>query len=107
MTAPDPIGQLYSTIQARKGADPADSYTASLLAKGPEKCAQKLGEEAVETVIAAGRQDRAEIISESADLIYHLLVLLASFDIKPSDVYAELENRQGQSGHEEKAGRSG
>lgn len=100
------LDALFDVIAARKGSDPGASYTASLLAKGPLKCAQKLGEEAVETVIAASSGDRSGAISESADLLYHWLVLCASMDIDPRDVYSELARREGTSGHAEKAARS-
>ncbi len=99
---------LFSIISDRKGDDPDKSYTASLFAKGVSKCAEKLGEEAVETVIAAVEattSDKKSVISESADLLYHWLVLMAALDIEPSDVYAELARREGTSGHAEKASR--
>ena len=99
---------LFSIISDRKGDDPEKSYTASLIAKGVNKCAEKLGEEAVETVIAAvgaGASDKKSVISESADLLYHWLVLMAALDIDPAEVYAELARREGTSGHTEKAGR--
>tara|TARA_R110000787_G_scaffold20590_11_gene61262 strand:- start:460 stop:813 length:354 start_codon:yes stop_codon:yes gene_type:complete len=107
--APDGLAldALYATVAARKGADPAESYTARLYARGTPKIAQKLGEEAVETVIAALSGDRAETIKESADLLYHLLVLLADAGIAPAEVYAELERREGVSGLAEKASRPG
>ena len=100
------LDQLFATIAARKGADAAASYTARLLAGGTPLCAQKLGEEAVETVIAATRGDAGATIAESADLLYHWLVLLAALDIDPADVYAELARREGRSGLDEKAARS-
>lgn len=105
-TKADQLDALFKTISARKSDDPASSYTASLLARGPLKCAQKLGEEAVETVIAASTSNRPEIVKESADLLYHWLVLLGSLDIDPSEVYAELARREGVSGHAEKAARN-
>lgn len=101
------LDALYGVIAARKGSDPESSYTASLLSKGVAKCAQKLGEEAVETVIAATSGDDKAAVAESADLLYHWLVLLASLDIDPAEVYAELARREGTSGHDEKAGRPG
>jgi phosphoribosyl-ATP pyrophosphohydrolase len=101
----DPLDTLESTIRARRGADPASSYTASLFAKGRGKIAQKLGEEAVETVIAA-TSDPAKIVPEAADLLFHLLVLLADADVRLDDVRAELTRREGVSGHDEKAARS-
>ncbi|MGZ0189536.1 MAG: phosphoribosyl-ATP diphosphatase [Alphaproteobacteria bacterium] len=88
------LDRLYAVIASRKGADPASSYTASLFDKGIAKIAQKVGEEAVETVIdgVAGEQDR--LISESADLLYHLLVLWAARDVEPDAVWAELAKRE-------------
>ncbi len=100
------LDDLFDVIKSRKGQDPSSSYTARLLAKGTEKCAQKLGEEAVELVIAATTNNRTELVTESADLLYHWLVLLAERDIAPEDVYAELARREGVSGLDEKAARS-
>jgi phosphoribosyl-ATP pyrophosphohydrolase len=102
MTALD---RLATTIQSRKGADPETSWTAKLLSKGPEKCAEKFGEEAVEAIIEAVKGDRDRLTSEAADVLYHLLVMLASRDITLEDVLAELERREGVSGIAEKAGR--
>ena len=99
------LDQLFTTIAARKGADASQSYTAKLLAAGVEKCAAKFGEEAIETVIAAIRQDKAELAKESADVLYHLLVLWAASGITPDDVYAVLRAREGTSGLAEKASR--
>ncbi len=101
----DPLDRLAATIRDRRGADPASSYVASLFARGRPKIAQKLGEEAVETVIAAMAQPD-KIVSEAADLIFHLLVLLADADVTLDDVRAELVRREGVSGHTEKAARS-
>ena len=101
----DPLAALEATIRARRGADPSSSYTASLFAKGRAKIAQKLGEEAVETVIAA-TSDPAKIVPEAADLLYHLLVLLADAGLSLADVRAELARREGVSGLAEKAGRT-
>ena len=100
------IESLYETILSRKGADPQSSYTASLFAKGTAKIAQKVGEEAVETCIEALQGDKEKIKAESADLLYHLMVLWADQDIKPEDVFAILEQRNGTSGHDEKAARA-
>ena len=100
------IESLYETILSRKGADPQSSYTASLFAKGTAKIAQKVGEEAVETCIEALQGDKEKICQESADLLYHLLVLWADQEIKPEDVFAILEQRNGTSGHDEKAARA-
>ena len=85
-----------------RGADPATSYTAKLLHRGVGQCAKKLGEEAVETVIAAMSQKRKDIVGESADLMFHLLVLWADAGIRPQDVWAELARREGMSGLDEK-----
>lgn len=89
--------------RGRSGAD--DSWTAKLFAKGPERAAKKMGEEAVEAVIAAVKGDRGELVSETADLLYHLTVVLALADIPLAEVMAELERRTGQSGIAEKASR--
>ncbi len=99
------IDRLFATIASRKGADPKSSYTAKLLAEGVEKCAKKLGEEATETVIAAVGGHKTELAKESADLLYHLLVVWAASGITPDEVYAVLSAREGQSGLEEKASR--
>ncbi|MHA6346539.1 phosphoribosyl-ATP diphosphatase, partial [Roseivivax sp. CAU 1761] len=88
-------------------ADPGESWTATLLAKGPEKCAEKFGEEAVEAVIEAVRGDPERLASEAADVLFHLLVMLRARDVPLSRVMAELERRQGRSGLAEKAARSG
>lgn len=101
----DALDRLFATIAARKGADPASSYTAKLLAEGVERCAKKFGEEATETVIAAISRDKTELAKESADVLYHLLVLWAASGIKPEEVYAVLRAREGKSGLEEKASR--
>ncbi|KQU48231.1 phosphoribosyl-ATP pyrophosphatase [Sphingomonas sp. Leaf339] len=100
----DPLDRLEATIRARRGVDPAGSYTASLFAKGRPKIAQKLGEEAVETVIAAMAQPD-KLVSEAADLVFHLIVLLADAGLGLDDVRAELARRDGVSGHDEKAAR--
>ncbi|WP_213685866.1 phosphoribosyl-ATP diphosphatase [Roseicyclus sp.] len=99
------LTRLAATIAARKGADPESSWTAKLLAKGPEKCAEKFGEEAVEAIVEAVRGDRARLTSEAADVLYHLLVMLTARDITLDDVLAELDRREGQSGIAEKASR--
>jgi len=103
----DTLARLEATIASRKGADPATSYVASLFAKGRPRIARKLGEEAVETIVAALAQDKAELIGEAADTIFHLMVLLADAGVPLADVLAELDRREGMSGHDEKAGRSG
>ena len=99
------IKRLYQTIADRMDCDPTSSYTAQLLSNGTEKIAQKLGEEAVEAVIAAVAEDRDAIIRESADLLYHLLVAWVNSGITPEHVTAELERREGVSGISEKATR--
>lgn len=99
------LDDLFATIQARKGADPDGSWTAKLLAKGPEKCAEKFGEEAIEAIIEAVKGDTDGLTSEAADVLYHLLVMLAARDVALDDVMAELARRQGTSGLAEKAAR--
>lgn len=99
------LNRLATTIAARKGADPETSWTAKLLAKGPEKCAEKFGEEAIEAIIEAVRGDRARLTAEAADVLYHLLVMLAARDLTLADVEAELARREGTSGIAEKAAR--
>lgn len=99
------LDTLAATIAARASADPESSWTAKLLAKGPEKCAEKFGEEAVEAIIEAVKGDKARLTSEAADVLYHLLVMLAAREVTLDDVLAELDRRMGQSGLDEKAGR--
>jgi phosphoribosyl-ATP pyrophosphohydrolase len=94
------LAALAATIAARKGADPDTSWTAKLLAKGPEKCAEKFGEEAIEAIIEAVKGDR-----EAADVLYHLLVMLTARDVTLQDVEAELTRREGTSGIAEKSAR--
>jgi len=101
----DTLERLYTTILGRKGGDPAVSHTAKLFAKGRAKIAQKMGEEAVELAIAAVSETKQEMVSESADLVFHLLVLWAECGITIDDVRDELERREGQSGIEEKKAR--
>jgi len=96
---------LAATIAARKGADPATSWTAKLLAQGPEKCAAKFGEEAVEAIIEAVKGDPARLTSEAADVLYHLLVMLTACNVSLNDVLDELQRREGLSGIDEKARR--
>lgn len=98
--------QLLATIIERRSGDPATSYVAKLTAKGRAKMAQKLGEEAVEVVIAAMSDDKPGLVSESADLMFHLAMLLADAGLSFEDVRAELERREGVSGLEEKAKRA-
>lgn len=101
----DTLSRLEQTIRARRTADPETSYVAKLTGKGRAKIAQKLGEEAVETVIAAMSDDKAEVVKEGADLIFHLAVLLADMNLSLDDVCAELDRREGLSGIAEKAAR--
>lgn len=96
------LERLYDTIMSRKNADPESSYVAKLHAQGRTKIAQKLGEEAVETALAAALDERGSIVSESADLLFHLLVLWADAGVAPQDVLDELNRREGLSGLEEK-----
>jgi phosphoribosyl-ATP pyrophosphohydrolase len=99
------LARLSATVEARRGADPTTSHTAKLLARGPLKCAQKFGEEAVEAALAAAAEDRDALVSEAADVMYHLIVMLASREVSLGDVTAELARREGVSGVEEKASR--
>lgn len=100
------LNDLAATIAARKSADPSSSWTAQLFAKGPEKCAEKFGEEAVEAIIEAVKGDQDALAAEAADVIYHLLVMLAARDVPLSQVLDILAARQAQSGLTEKASRS-
>ncbi|HUF56058.1 MAG TPA: phosphoribosyl-ATP diphosphatase [Thermohalobaculum sp.] len=100
------LERLAATIEARRGADPASSHTARLLAAGPAKAAEKFGEEAVEAVIEAVRGDRERLTAEAADVLYHLMVMLAASGVTLDAVLAELERREGTSGVTEKAGRN-
>ena len=102
----DTLTRLEQVIAARRSASPDSSYVARLNTKGIEKIAQKLGEEATEAVIAALSGSRAELVGEAADVLFHLLVLLAAKDIALADVLAELDRREGVSGLDEKASRS-
>ncbi len=107
MTTRFTLADLERIIAERSSASPNDSWTAKLLAKGPARVAKKLGEEAVETVIAALEDDKAALIAESADLLYHLVVLLRARGVLVQDVLDELERRRAQSGLSEKAARDG
>jgi len=100
------LNDLAKTIADRKSADPDSSWTAKLLSKGPEKCAEKFGEEAIEAIIEAVKGDKDRLTSEAADVLYHLLVMLASRDVALDDVLAELARRQGTSGIAEKDART-
>lgn len=99
------LDDLFATIASRKGGDPSASYTAKLLAHGPGKVAQKLGEEATEAVIEITRGDAPALSRESADLLYHLLVAWAATGVEPADVWRELAGREGVSGIAEKKAR--
>ncbi len=103
----DALARLWATIEVRRGASAETSYTAKLLAAGPAGVARKLGEESLEAVIEAVKGDRAALTRESADLLYHLLVLWAAAGLSPDDVAAELTGRAGVSGIEEKKSRKG
>lgn len=104
--AADVLSRLEATILARKAeGDASASHTAALLAKGPAKCAEKFGEEAIEAIIEAAQGNRAALTTECADVIYHMLVMLAAQDVPLADVIAELERREGTSGIAEKASR--
>ena len=101
-----PLDTLFAEIKSRKRSDPEKSYTAKLLQGGPPKIAKKLGEEATEAVIAALVEDKAHFVAECADVLYHLLVLIAARGATPQQVYAQLIKRRGQSGLDEKAQRT-
>jgi phosphoribosyl-ATP pyrophosphohydrolase len=101
----NPLDRLAATIAARKGGDPASSWTAKLLSQGPEVCARKFSEEATEAVIEAVKGDTGRLTAEAADVLYHLLVMLAARDVTLDQVLAELERREGTSGIAEKASR--
>ena len=100
------LDRLFATIEARRAAPAGTSYTASLLAKGRNHIAGKVAEESSETIKAALNESAERLVSESADLLYHLLVLWAERGVRPEDVWAELERREGVSGLAEKAARS-
>lgn len=99
------LNDLETIIASRKSADPDSSWTAKLLSKGVDKCAEKFGEEAVEAIIEAVRGDKEALTSEAADVLYHLMVMLAAADVRLADVMDVLDKRQGQSGLAEKASR--
>jgi phosphoribosyl-ATP pyrophosphohydrolase len=101
------LDRLYEVIDSRRSADPERSHTARLLSRGTAKIAQKMGEEAIETVIAGIEGERGALAAESADLLYHLLVLWADRGLKPEEVWSELERRRSSSGVDEKASRKG
>jgi phosphoribosyl-ATP pyrophosphohydrolase len=101
----DVLARIAATIKARRGADPASSYVASLFAKGDDAILKKIGEEATETVMAAKDGQRERIVAEVADLWFHCIVLLARHGLAPADVLDELARREGVSGHDEKRAR--
>ena len=106
MTKLETLATLMRVIEERRASDAETSYTKSLLEAGPERCAKKFGEEAVEAVIAAVSGDREALKSESADVLYHLLVLLSASNVALEEVLMVLDGRMGLSGHEEKRARS-
>ncbi len=99
------IKTLYHTIKSRQGGNSKESYTADLFEKGIQRIAQKIGEESTEVIVASLRETKADVVSESADLLYHLMVLWVEKEILPDDVFRELESRAGISGFEEKKSR--
>ncbi len=99
---PNVLTRLAKKIELRKGGDKKNSYAAKLFARGPEKCAEKFGEEAVEAIIAAAKGDAKNLTEEAADVLFHLLVMLSARDVKWEEVLAELERREGKSGIVEK-----
>lgn len=99
------LQDLADLIASRKDADPDSSWTAKLLSQGPEKCAEKFGEEAIEAIVEAVKGDKEKLTAEAADVLYHLLVMLTARDVALADVLAELARRQGTSGIAEKAAR--
>ncbi len=101
----DPLARLAATIAARASGEPAASHTAALLTKGPAKCAEKFGEEAVEAIVAAASGDRAGLVHEAADALYHLQVMLQAAGVPWAEVVAELARRECRSGIAEKAAR--
>lgn len=106
MTSDDTLARLAATIEARRGGDASQSYVARLFAKGTDAMLKKVGEEATELVMAAKDGDRAKLVGEVADLWFHSMLVLASFDLRPADVLAELQRREAQSGLAEFAARS-
>jgi len=106
MTDTHPLDRLFEVIRSRKGADPETSYTAKLFAQGKLKIAKKLGEEGVETALAGVAENDEALIGESADLLYHLLVLWAARGVEPEAIYRALEGRTHRSGLQEKAARA-
>jgi phosphoribosyl-ATP pyrophosphohydrolase len=99
------LDRLFATVQSRKGADPDSSYTAKLFSRGTAKIAQKVGEEAVEAILEAVGGDKSKLAAESADLLYHLMVLWADAGLEPAEVWEMLAGREGTSGLDEKKAR--
>ena len=99
------LQRLYDTVQSRRGTDPSLSHSARLMSRGRNKIAQKFGEEAVECLIEAVNGNRKELIGESADVLYHLIVMWVDAGVSPEDVWTELKRREGTSGIAEKAAR--
>ena len=106
MTSSDILKRLTDVIRARREADPETSYVARLYNKGRRKIAQKVGEEGVEVALAATEGSQEDVIAESADLLFHLMVLWADMDIRPEQIYTELARREGLSGIEEEKSRA-
>ena len=102
---PDVLDRLFDVVESRRGTDPSVSHSARLLARGRRKIAQKFGEEAVECLIEAVAGNRGELVSESADVLYHLIVMWVDAGVKPAEIWAELLRREGTSGVAEKASR--
>jgi len=105
MSSDDIIDRLFALIDSRKGGDPSTSYVAKLHGKGVRKIAEKMGEEAIETVAAAVGGNHDELVAESADLLFHLMVLWSAAGLTPDEVRAELARREGISGIDEKKSR--
>ena len=99
---PNVLTRLAKKIESRKGGDEKKSYAAKLFKRGPEKCAEKFGEEAIEAIIAAAKGDKKNLTEEAADVLFHLLVMINARDVKYEDVLKELERREGKSGIIEK-----
>ena len=101
------LTRLARVIEARANGDPSTSYVASLISAGPRKCSEKFGEEAIEAIVASSSNETGSLVAEAADVVFHLLVMLAAHGIRLEDVLAELERREGTSGIQEKRERLG
>lgn len=99
------LDRIYAVIESRKGAEPDSSYVAKMFGRGKRKIAQKVGEESAELIIAAVSEKKKDVVAESADVLFHMMVLWAKLGIDPERVWKELEKREGVSGIEEKASR--